>query len=334
MRKKKDTILFAGANIDLIVEKVLHKLLEFSSIGFVDSEIAEKAVRDTYPELKNATLKQTVAIPGYSPFFVFELNKSPEEATLKETGHEQREQKEAFDAIKDFLLSKEDPVSLKIGHITYNDIWDIVWVPEKIKKDKIIHPIADFVLKNKNGEKVVWLSHKGGTRPEDFRQYTGVGVDSRQNINSHPEYQAFKRIYLRWLNENGVWKRDVKVLPRKTVVAKVINSTDLRKMAMFGQYTLGNQKGLEAIHFLIQGKPYFELNNKTNIWELKAKKVVSASANVEKMPMPYIPVFTVRYATDRNDQGFPFSRVSIYPYQGAHGEKDPRRAAEIIVKYI
>lgn len=332
MRKKTKDTLLAGANIDLIVEKVLGKLLEFS-VGSLESELSEQAIRDTYPELKNARLKETVAVPGYSPFFVFELNESPEEATLKETGHEQREQQEAFDAIKDFLLSKEEPVSLKIGNKIYNDIWDIVWVPEKIKKDKIIHPIADFVFKNKNGEKVVWLSHKGGTRPEDFRQYTGVGADFRQNINSHPEYQAFRRVYSMWLEQNGVWKRDVKVLPYKTVVAKVINSIDLRQMAMFGQDIHGSKKGLEAVDFLIQGKPSFKQIDK-NTWQLIAREVVSDSADLENMPMPYIPVFTVRYATDRNDQGFSFSRVSIYPYQGAHGEKDPRRAAEIKMRYI
>jgi hypothetical protein len=343
MRKKtdgKNPVLVDGPNVDLVVERVLNKLLEFSA-GSTDSKLAEIAIRDAVPELKSARLKETVAVPGYTPIFIFEWDEPPrneteQEVTLKETGHEQREQREAFEAIQNFLYSHEEPVTIKVGNKIYRDIWDVQWVPEKINRKttgETIMPIADFVFRTKSGERIGWLSHKGGTRPEDFRQYTGVGAEFRGNVNSHPEFIAFKEVYSRWLEQNGIWSRGVKILPYKTVAAKVINSVDLRQMAMFGQYTHGSQRGLEAVDFLIQGKIRFKPVDK-NTWELIAHEVVPYDADLENMPMPYVPVLTVRYANDRANEGFPYSRVTIYPYQGAHGEKDPRRAAEIKMKYI
>lgn len=340
MRKKidgKNPVLVDGPKVDLIVERVLNKLLEFSA-GSTDSV---KIIKNAVPGL--GSLKQTVAVPGYTPIFIFEWNEPPrdepaKEVTLKETGHEQREQREAFEAIQKFLRDHKKPVTIKVGNKIYENIVDVLWVPEKINREttgETIMPIADFVFKTTSGEKIGWLSHKGGTRPEDFRQYTGVGAEFRGKINSHPELIAFKKAYSGWLEQNGVPWRGVKILPYKTVVAKVIDSIDLRQMSMFGQYTHGSQRGLEAVEFLIQGKISFEeVGDNTNTWELIAHEVVPYDADLENMPMPYVPVLTVRYANDRANEGFPFSRVTIYPYQGAHGEKNPLRAAEIKMNYL
>lgn len=336
MRKKiENPVLVDRPNVDLVVERVLNKLLEFSA-GSTDSV---KIIKNAVPGL--GSLKQTVAVPGYTPIFIFEWNEPPrdepaKEVTLKETGHEQREQQEAFEVIQNFLHSHEEPVTIKMGNELYDNIWDVVMVPEKVERKatgEIIRPIADFVFKDVKDNKVAWVSHKGGTRPEDFRQYTGVGAEFRGNINSHPELIEFKKAYSGWLEQNGVPWRGVKILPYKTVVAKVIDSIDLRQMSMFGQDTHQNERGLNAVNFLIQGKPYFEKIG-GNTWELKAHEIVSHKADLENMPMPYVPVLTVRYANDRANEGFPFSRVTIYPYQGAHGEKDPRRAAEIKMRYL
>ena len=332
-------------DVDTIVESVLLKLLEFKASD--DNDKALEVIKSTLPGA--GRLIHTVEVPGYTPIFIFET--SGGEKLIKEG---RAAQKAALMQIEKFLKDHA-PVTIKIGGRIFPNVVQVIEIPEEIKVNGVeIAPIADFALLDSNGKEVAFLSHKMGNRTEHFRQYTGVGEKFRSNINSHPEIQAFKSVYERWIGENGdvkritrnVWEnlskkrqnkfklnQAVRILPYNWVAAKVINSMDLKKMSLFGHETLTSERGLNAIDFLIQGDISFN-EIERGVWELTSAHKAAHDSTLKKMPEAYTPVITVRYASDRDDEDFPFSRVGIYPKEGAHGEISLARAAEKIMNWL
>ena len=332
-------------DVDTIVESVLLKLLEFKASD--DNDKALEVIKSTLPGA--GRLIHTVEVPGYTPIFIFET--SGGEELIKEG---RAAQKAALMQIEEFLKDHA-PVTIKIGGRIFPNVVQVIEVPEKITQNGVeIAPIADFALLNRNGKEVAFLSHKMGDQTEHFRQYTGVGEKYRLNINAHPEMKAFKSVYKRWIGEIGdvkritrnVWEKlseerqnrlklneVVRILPYNWIAAKVINSMDLKKMSMFGHETFASERGLNAVDFVIQGDISFE-EIEPGIWKLKSAHRAAHDSTLEKMPETYTPVITVRYASDRDDEGFPFSRVGIYPKAGAHGEINLARAARKIINWL
>ena len=332
-------------DIDTIVESVLLKLLEFKTSD--DNDKALEVIKSTLPDA--GSLIHTVEVPGYTPIFIFET--SGKKKLIKEG---RAAQDIAFRQIETFL-ENHAPVTIKIGIHTFPNVSKVIEIPENIKVDGVkIAPIADFALQNSKGEEVAFLSHKMGNQTEHFRQYTGVGKEFRLNINSHHEIQKFKEVYKGWIGENGdvksitryVWEnlsearqkkfkinQAVRILPYNWVAAKVINSMDLKRMSLFGHETLTSERGLNAVNFVIQGDISFK-EIETGVWELKSAHKAAHDSTLEKMPEAYTPVITVRYASDRDDEDFPFSRVGIYPKEGAHGEISLAKAAKKIINWL
>ena len=151
-------------------------------------------------------------------------------------------------------------------------------------------PISDFEILNKSGETVCYISHKWGSDPTDFGQYTGVSQTKRNKIYSHKETIAFVKSIKNWLEsismkygdgsiknymqtnisnplgdsiiDLGYGKDMIYNFPPGITIGKVIKDEKLKRMAMFGQDIVDTQekdgisksRSHNAVDFLAQGK--------------------------------------------------------------------------------
>lgn len=352
MRKKiygKNPVLVDGFNVDLIVEQVLNKLLEFANskkmlddeaLQIVKDDEALQIVKSVVPELENYNLVDTIPVEGSTPLFVLE-KKSLDEARYRNTGSSKYQENEAFKQLKTKIDSLTDNGKNTITlyfktdnktHGIYTNVYDVSQPPNSGN-----NPVADFIFsrRDENGRELpaMYLSHKGGDKPSDFRQLSGVSQRKRPEINKHLEVQKFKTQYENWLRNNEKYTeiyKGEKRLKSNIVVAKVIIDENLMRQAMHGQHTLRPERGEHAVDFLAQGKFSFEEKNIPGSKHLviSAPKMLPFNFDFKDLPREIFPVLTIRPDTKQWDEGFPYSRMTIYPHAGAHGEKDPYRAAK------
>lgn len=65
-------------------------------------------------------------------------------------------------------------------------------------------PISDFEIKNSSNETVAYISHKWGTEPTDFGQYSGVTQRGRNKIFNHEETNKFVESIKEWLRSISI----------------------------------------------------------------------------------------------------------------------------------
>lgn len=99
---------------------------------------------------------------------------------------------------------------------------------------------ADFVIVDKFGNEIGFLSYKDGRGADDFSQYGGLTKRAGVSIESHEEVVEFKgQVIDRW---NG------------TPLYKKIRDSNLKNKAVFGEnYRL--KSGYESVDFIVQGQP-------------------------------------------------------------------------------
>jgi hypothetical protein len=211
-------------------------------------------------------------------------------------------------------------------------------------------PISDFEILNKNGQTICYISHKWGTDPSDFGQYTGVSEKRRNKIYTHPEAKDFVNSIKNWLEDIsnrfgdgsirkyinlnvtnplgdslidlGFGETPIYNFPPGITIGKVIRDPELKRMAMFGQDIVDNKqsnkisstRGHNAVDFLAQGK--FSLENKNNDWQLKAYKLISSDMDIGNVEEAYEPIFVAKYDSSRRDVGIQNCRVLIYTKEG------------------
>ena len=84
---------------------------------------------------------------------------------------------------------------------------------------------SDFSFVDTKGKEVGFISHKDGTTPKGFQQWSGTSVKYAKKIYDHPETGEFITT-LKGMFPDG--------MPNATTVGRKINSENLKKMAVYG----------------------------------------------------------------------------------------------------
>jgi len=117
-------------------------------------------------------------------------------------------------------------------------------------------PKCDFHFRGVNGF-VGHVSHKAGSGPRAFQQWSGTSQRVEPLIYGHPETQAFINT-LREMFPNGI--------PAATTVGRRIQDEKLQKMAVYGSGTYYDmrivQLGEEVIPYVVAGYDVFRYDEK------------------------------------------------------------------------
>lgn len=104
---------------------------------------------------------------------------------------------------------------------------------------------ADFIGVNSKGQKVLFISHKDGSSPRDFQQYSGITSKAGNSIYNHKEVKSFREDIARKDPEDFY----------KNVYYREITDYDLKKKSVFGKDYGGGPTSENNIDFFCQGNP-------------------------------------------------------------------------------
>ena len=193
---------------------------------------------------------------------------------------------------------KNGSITLKINNIIVPGIVDVQSTPGT--------PKSDFHLIDVNGNEVVWISHKAGSKPTHFQQWGGISEKREHKIHNHPEVQQF-------IN-------DVKILKpyglsSKQVFRRKIKDDDLKLCSLYGnKYGLGSC-GIQNVSVLAQG--IIRLKQCNDYFELDAHHLHFNGDSLSNTS--YEPTLMVIYKSDRSDCGIKNGRMGIVPFGGRVG---------------
>lgn len=180
-------------------------------------------------------------------------------------------------------------IPIKIGNKIYQ-VYDAVSTPGT--------PKSDFHLIDKEGNEIVWISHKDGKTERDFQQWGGMSRNKEPKIFAHPEVQQFiediKKLY-----PNG--------LPNATTLARKIKDNKLKLMSVYGN-EYGRNYSRQNTTLMLQGS--VKLEKKGSVYAISA---FHTHLNGDDMTGGYEPVFMAIYKGDRSDFGIRGTRVVIAP---------------------
>jgi hypothetical protein len=133
-------------------------------------------------------------------------------------------------------LSEDDVVDLKlkIGSVFYN-VAGAATTPGT--------PKSDFHLLDSTGKSVVWISHKDGSRPSDFQQWSGMSEKTERKIHDHPETRKFIE---------DVKKVTGTTMPKATTLSRLIRDPKLINMAVYGN-NFDGPFGIQNVTIMLQG---------------------------------------------------------------------------------
>lgn len=184
-------------------------------------------------------------------------------------------------------------VRLRIGNEFYNIISVI---------DSPFGSKSDFNFIETNGNYVGFVSHKHGTSPRDFQQWSGTSKRFQKSIFDHAETQSFiSELTLRFKDS----------LPPASSIARRINDNNLKMMACFGT-DYGKEFGLNNVNAIMQGN--LLLKNQGDCYLLKASHNVILNGTLPDYS--YDPVFIAVHKKDRSDHSIKDARVTINPIGG------------------
>lgn len=193
-----------------------------------------------------------------------------------------------IDTIKE--QTKKDYVTIKIVNNTYN-IKSIKVLGDKSK--------ADFCFMDLENKRVGFISHKYGTSPKDFQQWSGTSKRFQSQIADHPETISFISD-LKNLFKDGC--------PRASTVARKIIDPELKKIAVFGN-EFGLQFSKDNVEAVMQGK--LGLQPSGEVFVLSGSHYTIPNGELPKYG--YDPVFMAVHKKDRADHWITNCRVTINP---------------------
>jgi len=185
---------------------------------------------------------------------------------------------------------------------------NFIFIKIKHKKYKISNLIqfegynckADFALVDENNKAIVFISHKDGyCNPKEFGQWSGISY-----FTEHSEVNDFLQT-LKIKFPDGIPKGH-------TAVYRKIKDTNLKKSAVYGLCFNNFDCNRQNVDLVIQGKIYLKEVSKS-CYELECSQIWH---NGDEVIDDFEPVLLARYANDRNDGGFNFTRITIYPIGG------------------
>jgi hypothetical protein len=163
-------------------------------------------------------------------------------------------------------------------------------------------PKSDFHLADKNGKPLIHISHKKGSKPNDFQQWGGV---TEKRIADHPEVKEFAT---RCQALYG------KAIPNGESCYMPIKDKSLAMMSIFGvNYDKGGVDE-NKVDVLIQGDPGLKKTSKNDTFELTATGHLHYHGDLPDGG--FTPVLAMIYKGDRDQFDIKGARVSIYPTGG------------------
>lgn len=193
-----------------------------------------------------------------------------------------------MDTIKE--QTKKDYVTIKIVNNIYN-VTSIKVLGDKSK--------ADFCFMDLENKRVGFVSHKYGTSPKDFQQWSGTSKRFQHQIAIHPETISFISD-LKELFKDGC--------PRASTVARKITDSELKKVAVFGN-EFGLNFSKDNVEAVMQGELALEPSGEAFVLSGSHYTI----PNGELPLYGYDPVFMAVHKKDRADHWIQNCRVTINP---------------------
>jgi hypothetical protein len=187
-----------------------------------------------------------------------------------------------------------DYVKVKVGKNNYT-------VKSVIKTKGM--PKSDFSFVDTKGKAVGFISHKDGTSPKGFQQWSGTSQQNANEIYKHKETQDFIKT-LKGMFPDG--------MPNATTVGRKINSPKLKKMAVYGQDVGAPRTGINNVDVLLQGT--VKLKKTGSSYEVTSS--IHTKSNGQPISGLYEPILLAVYKGDRSDHGIKGARITINPLGG------------------
>lgn len=224
----------------------------------------------------------------HNVFSFFDLAKTPTFGG-KGSGPEHsglRYEQIAIGQLNDFISTLGEPIDIKLNDTLYENITEVLDIKGT--------PTADFAFAS-NKKPLIFISHKNGTTPKDFQQYSGFKyfIDKYKEVRDFVQAVAESEYYI----DNS--------LERRTLLTRKIVSDDLKREAVYG-FNSGNY-GPNNCQLLIQGDIWLEKED--NHYEIKGTKLIS---NPDIPQGEYEPVMVVSYRSNMSSMGLTNARFGIY----------------------
>ena len=162
-------------------------------------------------------------------------------------------------------------------------------------------PKSDFHLVDSNNKPIIHISHKAGSKPNDFQQWGGV---TEKRIVEHKDVQTFiqkcKALY-------------GSRIPNGQSAFTKIKDISLANMSIFGVNFDKGQTDPNRADVLIQGDPGLNLNS-DGTYSFTGTGHVNYLG--DKMSNGFEPVLAIIYKGDRSQFDIGGARFSIYPADG------------------
>ena len=156
-------------------------------------------------------------------------------------------------------------------------------------------PKADFTFDTESGP-VVFISHKDGSGPKDFQQYSGF-----KGLSDHPEVKSFI---------DAVKQDSGGELQRRESYRRKINDDSIKLRAVYGLDQQVGNYGKNNCQVILQGPIELKLDDSNGSYLIEANhKVINPDLPVGD----YEPYMYVTYRSDRNNEGVKNARFGTYP---------------------
>ena len=279
-KKSKSHIIVKTENIDRV--GVLKKVADMFSVingvtAFYDFSIKGSSIGATKVDRTTIFVKPLRRLVN-THYEIAEINKLNKEITniLNTTGY--------------------DYITIKYKGNYYNVV--------RVEKTKG-SPKSDFHFIDKDGNQCLWISHKAGTRPTDFQQWSGMSDRVERTIYTHNEVQAFIKDLYKLYPKN--------IMPNRESVMKRITDPKLKKMAVYGSGYTGspNNEGINNVCYVLQGDVELKpIPSQPNVYTVEA---FHKYENGDDITGSYEPVLTAIYKGDRPNFGIGGLRAGILP---------------------
>lgn len=197
-------------------------------------------------------------------------------------------------AINGAICHCGEPITIKMKHRTVSGIVGVE------KTDGT--PKSDFHLVDENDRAVVFISHKKGSKPNDFQQWGGM---TEKEIAANKEVIQFAMECRAKIGDK---------IPSGMQIYKKIKEKDLKMMSVFGVNSLKSNGGnINSVDILIQGDPGLK-HISGNTFELIGSGHINYYGDIPSGG--FEPVMACIYKGDRDQFGIKGARFSIYPFAG------------------
>lgn len=217
--------------------------------------------------------------------------------------------------LKNSPIDKECPgVNIKLGKYTFKDVVGVNKVEGTPKADLVL-----VACKNKKLIEVGYISHKMGSAPRDFGQWSGMTEKAGTSISNHAEVQLFVSQVKQYTDAHPEW-----ISESGFAIGKKITDVNLRKKAVYGP-NFKNSPGYDNVHAVLQGNPTLTSNGR-NTYILSADGGVEINGDdikngfeptfVAMKKGSYEKIIDPGASGVRSDFGIRGMRISIYTKEG------------------